>query len=211
MKVFQHPHWGILLVPNKCASSSCQRMIPKQYHKENINDVTLKNNLIWGIVRDPVEWYVSGWRFFRTGLLPDKSNKPYVKDFDTHLTYCFSISQNYKKNKKQNSPSVFDTHTWYNPYQQNIDIYNHIDKIIKLENQKRFNQVIGFFSDGGLQGVRKNVNNEEKAKRRGIEYIPRPKLTDRSIELLHSLDDWSHKAGYNLNQSIEKYINTLCY
>ena len=208
MNTFQHPHWGILLTPNKCGSSYAQHMIAKQYHV-NKNNLIFENNIVWAVVRDPVEWYVSGWRYAVSHLIAEAKEMNYNLGFEDHLTYCLTQQEQIKITGRMYNQ--FDRHTWYNPYLQCTNISNKINKIIKLENQERFNQVIGFFSDGKSPGAPKNVNDGEKARRHGKAYVPKPKLTDKSIQLLHSLDNWSMSAGYNLNESITKYINTLCY
>jgi hypothetical protein len=208
LNCFQHPQWGILLTPNKCGSTYAQTLIPKKYHK-NKNDLVLKNSVVWAIVRDPVEWYVSGWRYAVSHLIAEAKDMNYNLNFQEHLEYCtLQKTQVCFTNRQYNQ---FDRHTWYNPYLQCQDISSSINKIIKIENQERFNQVIKFFSDGKDPETPKNVNDGEKAQRNGKTYISKPKLNESCIKLLHQLDDWSFLVGYNLTKSIQNYINTLCY
>lgn len=209
MNTFQHPQWGILITPNKCGSTYAQHMIPKQYHVGK-HDLSIKSNtIIWGIVRDPVSWYVSGWRYAKSHLIAEARQMNYNLNFDDHLEYC--IEQKEQQKNTSRMYNQFDRHTWYNPLQQCLDTTLRVNKLIKLENQSRYNQVIEFFSDGKDPEDPKNVNDGTKSSRHGSEYTPMPELTGRAKKLLYQLDDWSARAGYNLDESIKNYINTLCY
>lgn len=208
MNCFQHPQWGILLTPNKCGSTYAQSLIPKQYHR-NKNDLSKHNCIVWAVVRDPVEWYISGWRYAVSHLIAEAKAMNYNLNFNDHLEYC--LCQKTQVSEINRNYNQFDRHTWYSPLLQCKHISNKIDKIIKIENQIRFNQVMKFFSDGKNPENPKNVNNGDKAQRNGRNYTPRPKLDEHAIKLLHELDDWSNNAGYVLSKSIQNYINTLCY
>lgn len=210
MNGFQHPEWGILLVPNKCSSSYAQHLIPKEYHRKFKSDIDYNSETkVWAIVRDPVEWYVSGWRYVRSGFIYENKDLTYNKNFEQHLEYCLEVRKIHNSTKRVYNQ--FDRHTWYNPYEQSYDFFNHIDKIIKLENQKRYNQVIAFFSDNATPTNAKNEYNLRTAQISNLRYYPKPTLTKNAISLLKELDNWSYKAGYDLDESIKNYINTLCY
>jgi|TARA_B110000503_G_C7031032_1_gene363988 hypothetical protein len=215
MNSFYHPQHGILIAPNKCASTTLQSTIPNNriILGNHLNSQHLSADLVWHVVvRDPVAWYVSGYRYSAAHLVNQAREMNYKPDsFESHLEYC--ISQRDALLDAQ--PSQFDIHTWFNPVDQTARLLKkhhlpitRVNKYIKLENQARFEKIIVNFADGNPVKTA-NVTSEKITYKPFARSIAYPTLNDRSIDLIKQLDNWSYRCGYNLEHSIESYSNVV--
>jgi hypothetical protein len=209
LNIFRRQGAGVLVAPNKCASSYAMHIIPKRYQTDK---QTVKNfysdERVYCLVRDPVEWYVSGWRYASSHFIKECLESNYQNNFDNHLELCLDLQNNY--NGEQ--PSQFSVHCWYDPIAQGNRWGNGIDEIVQIENQTKFNMVMRMF--GANDPIKKrNVYSKEMidSRRKGKPYFDKPKLSKHTIKLLKEICKWDKTAGYDLDQSIKKYINTLCY
>tara|TARA_R110000744_G_scaffold232883_1_gene350933 strand:- start:199 stop:855 length:657 start_codon:yes stop_codon:yes gene_type:complete len=212
MNGFFHQQHGVLVVPNKCGSSTLVKTIPKNNHIANFTPVHFANGINWdAVVRDPVAFYVSGYRYSAGHMFEEAILMDYDPDsFEHHLAYC--IRRKHRSDLIDHR-TQFDIHTWVDPVSRierllrnnNSDI-SRINHFIKLEDATTYNQACDNFS-GGEKMIIDNVtsikaNDPKHIHTRFIDY---PVLTDRSILLLRELDIWSHRVDYNLDVSIKKY------
>jgi hypothetical protein len=206
---------GLLVSPNKCASTYARTVIPAEYQlsKKQVKDLEKNDYKVFCQVRDPIEWYVSGWRMCASGILSCIRETGYNLTWEEHLELCYKEHEEYfsKQNWNGNQPSQFAVHCWFNPVCQGYrGGRGRVSQWIKIENKKRFNKIIRLFN-----GVPKDKKENEytqknvESRRPGKHYYDKPVLTKKSIKFLHKLGTWSKEAGYDLDQCIENYINTL--
>jgi len=207
LKIFRKQGVGVLVAPNKCASSYALHIIPKSFvtDKQTVKKF-YSNETVYCLVRDPVEWYISGWRYAASHFIQECLESNYQNNFDNHLELCLDLQNNY--NGEQ--PTQFDVHCWYDPITQGNRWGNGIDKIVQIENQVEFNMLMRLFGAGDPIEKR-NVYSKQMidSRRKGKSYFDKPKLSKHTVKLLKSICKWDKAAGYNLNQSIQNYINTV--
>ena len=205
-------HWSqpqLLIVPNKTASMYVE--IVADYRTVSRAEC----NPLWPatlIVRDPVSWYVSGYRHcVNPGwIVSDESYSTHnQKDFAGHLQHCL-IRRNLAHEGVIDDITPWDFHSWMNcRYQAEGRYYGlstdqnrqpraalNVQNIVQLENQELFDRTVqDYTGKAKLDKVHHNQNW-------GTDY---PELTDECAELLRQLDDWSHSVGYDLESSIAQY------
>ena len=206
MNTFYKPKVGILIAPNKCASSYSRKVIP-QSNVCTKKDVTNNHEeKLFCLVRDPVEWYISGWRYAASHLLEQSKSENYTLTWDEHLEFCYECVQNW--DGKQ--PDQFGHHCWLNPIAQGTKYTGRIDQVVQIENKKRLWKILKLFDAVPIDEKVNEYTKENVARRRpGKNYYDKPILTKKSIKFLHKLATWSNEAGYNLDTCIKKYINTI--
>lgn len=205
-----------MVSPNKCASTYARTVIPLEYHvsKKQIKNLEETDYKVFCQVRDPVEWYVSGWRMCVSSILACVRETGYNLTWEEHLELCYREHEEYFSTQSWNGsqPSQFGVHCWFNPVCQGYrGGGGRVSQWVKIENKKRFNKILKLF-DSVPKDEKVNVYSLKnvKARRPGKMYYDKPVLTKKSIYLLQKLATaWSKEAGYDLDQCIENYINTI--
>tara|TARA_B110000503_G_scaffold46172_1_gene75404 strand:- start:5285 stop:5941 length:657 start_codon:yes stop_codon:yes gene_type:complete len=212
MDSFFHQQHGVLVAPNKCGSTTLWSTIPRDQLITKFTPVHFANGINWdAVVRDPVAFYVSGYRYSAGHMFEEAILMDYDPvSFEHHLEYCIGRRHRSDLIDYRNQ---FDTHTWLDPVshiellmKNNDSDISRINNFIKLEDATTYNQACDNFS-GGKKMTIDNVTSIKayEDQYRHNRFIDYPVLNDRSISLLRELDIWSHRVGYNLNESIENY------
>jgi hypothetical protein len=199
---------GILCVPNKTASMYVEQVCDFDTTSRMDCCTQLPTTLI---VRDPVSWYISGYRHC---VNPDwrSTHSSYgahgAEDFAGHLEKCLRRRQLAARGSIEITP--FDFHSWMNCRYQAQGLYYelsddqnyqpraplNVQRTVKLEDTETFENVVKLFS--GKTHIDKQHHNQNSRS----DY---PRLTPHCQRLLHELDDWSHSVGYNLADSIDSW------
>lgn len=210
-----HPDGNsVLTVPTKTASMyveiQCDYRTTERQHLNTDLPTTV-------IGRDPVSWYVSGYRHCTNPewMQSDSSyTTHYQPDLESHLRHCI-----YRRDRAfggvLDSLTPWDFHSWMNAeYQAQGRFYEldenqpvlktapqNVTRRIQLENVSVFEQTVREFSARDrLDTNRHNINTAKNY----------PDITPKAADLMRELDDWSHLYGYDLDQSLISDINTLC-
>ena len=198
MLYIHKPGLDLLIFPNKCASSwADHEVVVGEYKIDPAEAVELaKHTAVTIVIRDPVSWYVSGWRWW-------KHNHPeYHKNFETHLRLCLVWKTCYDNGKYV--PNQFDEHTWAAP---GLILHKKIlpSKIIKLENKKLLYSTTQQYKDKPIDTKIRNASDQVT-----IKQVSKSKLTPLSIHYIKQLykDEYFFNQ-YNLDDSIQRYINTV--
>ena len=204
MATFFYHSNHILVAPNKIASMASETIINDcivdAWHARAI----IENNPNIGVLcftRDPVNFFVSGYRYLRRPELEEQFQTDLC--FDEHMETCLERFNQFKKDGYNGylPPDYFDSHAWWGPVRT---IENEIGppfskkvKYIRLEDSYTVNRTYLRFSAGFMPDQSSIVKN----KTENIEY---PKLTNKSIAIIKKICDWEH-TGYNLRKSVWKY------
>lgn len=210
MRYYYNPDVGLLLAPNKCASSwldtQLEHLLIDNANRRYIRSLVLQERVpVYMTVRDPVQWYVSGYRFaLRHNLNGPQENYSYAYTFDEHLQRCVIRKILAESEHHPLAYNLTDSHTWVSPYQQMLLALDLARprfpiKYLKIEERTRLYSTIERFKGSEVD---KNLINSSTGEM--------PRLHHDTIALIRWLDNWSHHVGYNTNESINNYINTLC-
>mgnify|MGYP003644271759 CR=1 FL=1 len=213
----------LLIAPNKCASSWVETIL--QNHQFLDRQQATKQSISthnYLLVRDPVEWYVSGYRYCSWFMLEAAETNAvnlHMNSFEQHLEFCVQRAELTKIGQMETLKS-FDWHTWINPLYSAQGRFNNVNQLrnksgvishdvkpikihehIKIEDTLRLNELLREFAlprrfQVEAAAIKNKVN---------VSSYPRPQLTSRSIDLIKALDDWSATFGYDVHQSIEDY------
>jgi len=151
--------------------------------------------------RDPVDFFVSGFRFLRRPELGVHSKT--MRYFDDHMEACLEKFELFQQDGYNGyyPPDYFDSHSWWGPVRtiENEIGPKYIKKVkwIRLEDSYTVNRTYLRFSSGYIPEKSTHVKNNTK----GVLY---PQLTDKSIAIIKKICDWEH-TGYNLRKSVWKY------
>jgi hypothetical protein len=194
----------LLVAPNKIASMASETILEHfmidAWHARAI----LENHPKVGIfcfTRDPVDFFVSGFRFLRRAELEEQYRTS--RYFDDHMKACLEKFYELKEDGYNGHcpPDYFDSHAWWGPVRtiENEIGTQYIKKVkwIRLEDSHIVNRTYLRFSSGKIPKESDIVINSTK----GVLY---PKLSDKSIAIIKKICDWEH-TGYNLRKSIWKY------
>lgn len=205
-----HPHEPrLLIVPNKTASMYVEIQADFRTVARSACDPSWPATLI---VRDPVSWYVSGFRHVNNANW-QRTHSSYGRwatgDFAQHLETC--LQRRYEASTGTiDDITPWDFHSWMNPVYQAQGLYyglstdqNHehraalnVVTTVKLEDSMLFNRTVQDFT------AKQQLDAEHHNQNWGDSY---PELSDLCAGLLNQLDDWSHSVGYDLNTSIAQY------
>lgn len=149
-----------------------------------------------GIIRDPVEWYVSGFRFVQKMIATDKSTKKLDKEwkFPNTFTEHLLLVKHLHETSMEYEPWWKD-HCFVNPtmhFPKNIRMFD-IKDWISIEFWLKT-----FWSTWHPFHI---INQTENT-------IPYPTLDNDSIFLLKQLHRryWNIQHLYNIDQSIQQYV-----
>lgn len=218
MAIYVEHAGEVLIVPTKTASMTVEHLAGDRVLPRDRVSRTAPATLI---CRDPVSWYASGYRHChdRDWIRADKSYRQCATfRFEAHLRQCI-MRRDRALLGKLDWITPFDFHSWMNAEYQASGKFYDIDRDqpgtytgafpvvqrVQLEDTDSFRRVVQRFT--GCEDVaqqRHNVNNNRQLK---ID------LTPTVISLLRELDDWSHLAGYDFDESVQRAqasINTVC-
>ena len=200
---------SVLTVPNKTASMYVEIQADYRTVERLCLDTDLPTTVIG---RDPVNWYVSGYRHC-TNVDWITTDRSYVKhlrtDFVNHLRHCVT-RRDLAFAGQLDSLTPWDFHSWMNAEYQAAGRFYELDqnqtnlrtapqnvvRRIQLENVSVFEATVQEFTGRTVLDSRwHNINSDD-------EY---PQITPEAADLIRELDDWSHLYGYNLDQSLITY------
>lgn len=204
MRIYFHTSTQhILMAPAKSGSSTLEQMLQKEYYWDNIflgKPVTdpqnllldyidpwyIKNSRVFVIVRNPVDWIISGFRYMQYQNIVDPSHVPYPNNLKDHL---ISI-----KNNLIEDP-FWKLHCLHQP----ADFLRTGYRFFKLEDFK----LVLRYLDKNCNSEYRKLDNYNVNKNNSIPY---PVIGDfeKSVIL-----DLTRKAailtGYDIEKSIEDY------
>jgi hypothetical protein len=195
----------ILVAPNKIGSMASETILDKllidAWHARDILQINSNVNILC-LTRDPVSFFVSGYRYLRRPELEKQYHSN--RRFDWHMEACL---ENYKQFKQDGyngyrPPHYFDAHSWWGPVRtvENELGKEYLDRVkwIKLEDSYRVKRMYMRFLSNELPSQDKIVINATG------NHVPYPRLTDYSIRIMKTLCDWEN-TGYNFRKSVWKY------
>tara|TARA_R110000868_G_scaffold172432_1_gene408309 strand:+ start:2486 stop:3187 length:702 start_codon:yes stop_codon:yes gene_type:complete len=212
----------ILIAPNKCASTWVETVLQKdqfldrQAASKHSRNADTRNYLL---VRDPVEWYVSGYRYCSWFMLEAAETNAvnlHMNSFEQHLELCFQRAWLASSGHMEILRS-FDWHAWINPLYSAQGRFHNVGQLrnssgnmshdvkpikihehVKIEDTPRLTELLREFA-------LPRANEAALKTKSNVSSYSRPQLSDRSKDLIKALDDWSATFGYDVHQSIEDY------
>lgn len=206
---------SVLTVPTKTASMYVEIQADYRTTERQYLNTDLPTTVIG---RDPVQWYVSGYRHCNN---PEwmASDPSYVSratdDFESHLRLCIK-RRNAARAGKLKTITPWDFHSWMNAEYQAAGKYYELDqdqpnlitapqnvtRRIQLENISVFTETVrDFTGKTKLDSQWHNINTDENY----------PDITPEAADLMRELDDWSHLYGYDFDQCLISYAYTQAY
>lgn len=195
-----------LFCPLKTASSSLQESVGGLLPFIDLSSLNpnvwlwLQHYEIASLVRDPVDWYVSGYRYSHQNInLKHRSDT-----FYNHLQDVKTVLENDNPNpfpKNKIFHLTWINHCVKNPIMQLKSIGLNATHFIKIENNLKKQVCDWLDTDLPLKHLNCSV---------GLDF---PIIGDNECKLLQELSStWAETAGYNIETSIEQYkakVNTL--
>lgn len=207
MPTYFKKHNHLLIVPNKCGSMYAEavcsnRIIAESQMLSLIPAIEQGRISVTAVKRDPLDYYLSGYWHVSTHrhILP---NPPARWTPSQH--WRLALTRKLGIHKDQDSRfSDFDLHSWIDPWNQvyqtpvvwqGVRLPPHVRvNWIDLNSEDFVDIVQDFATDAAY--INEKINQSHRV------YWP---MKQEYEIMLHQLDDWSWRLGYDLKHSIKRY------
>lgn len=193
----------VLITPNKCGSVTAesfakvhQMWVPTLINKIRLAQQRNQPLTVYCTTRNPVDYFVSGYRFLKRQ--PAHTPGCHRWSFEQHLEHALHT----KHNPHQYTPDFFEEHAWWGPRRTLEVCHKYFGRVkwLHLEDKTVLPQFLISHFDI-LPHPNTDRNNTDKES----PYITYPRLTERCVEIMRELDDWSEICGYNFKKSVKRY------
>lgn len=194
--------YNLLIVPNKCASVTVGSVLTHaQVPKPEIarNFANRRSVQVWATTRNPVDYFVSGYRFLY--YAQNDSHMAVQNTFADHLQFCVDQAAAFTGDY----PGYFGGHAWWGPLRTVRKQWG-IEKPVNWIKLEDPNAV--------WLHMRKlyNIRMDRSVRLNTSPKTPPIEFTDRVIDLIKQLENWSGECGYDIEsraETIARTINTI--
>ena len=211
MAIVFYRQFSAVITPNKCASSTVEASCKKYQITNSIQSYNVARRIlsrpevtVYCTTRNPVDYFVSGYRY----LKETKGAGAYVpikKDFLSHLEMCREQKEIQSHQWISLIPPYFASHAWWGPHRtikQEL-LYQGNVEWVKLEQPHAVETLIKQIWNIDIPQHKVRINTTDRSR-----YVRRP-LTDREVELIAELEDWSHLCGYDVYECADNFNRKL--